>query len=287
MTINAIAAALGDGYSKEIKLEVVGARRYYTTGINFDSTRYEGNLIRIDNVLDKIDNLILDAKNDMAEIKQSVADAEKAINTPFEHEAELEEKTARLEAVNAELLAADNEKNASLAIYETLSFIVPEIEELDSLNKEEFVKYYISEKNTQPFVVESLGNGEFFASREDKCNGDVMMHGGATFKINKEEKTVELTSYRDDYNGDYVEFSSENPAQLGYLKNFLEELELIDDNEYNECSSDKFHEKLNATEAYISRLGTVESIADKIQEAFDNGKVELDKDKHSVGSQVR
>lgn len=287
MTINAIAAALGDGYSKEIKLEVVGARRYYTTGINFDSTRYEGNLIRIDNVLDKIDNLILDAKNDMAEIKQSVADAEKAINTPFEHEAELEEKTARLEAVNAELLAADNEKNASLAIYETLSFIVPEIEELDSLNKEEFVKYYISEKNTQPFVVESLGNGEFFASREDKCNGDVMMRGGATFKINKEEKTVELTSYRDDYNGDYVEFSSENPAQLGYLKNFLEELELIDDNEYNECSSDKFHEKLNATEAYISRLGTVEAIADKIQEAFDNGKVELDKDEHSVGSQVR
>lgn len=278
MTINAIATALGDGYSKEIKLEVVGAKRYYTTGINFDSTRYEGNLIRIDNVLDKIDNLILDAKNDMAEIKQSVADAEKAINTPFEHEAELEEKTARLEVVNAELLAADNEKNASLAIYETLSFIVPEIEEPENISKEEFVKYYISEKNTNPFVFESLGNGEYFASREKIRNGDIMTCGcGAKFKINIEEKTVEVTSFRDDSNGIYEEYDSCNPAPLETLKRFLAELDDVDEHEYCECSSDEFHEKLNSSETYISKLGSVERIADKIEDALEKGDIEFDR----------
>ena len=284
MKLNAVAVSLGD--YKEIKLEVVGAKRYYTTGLKLNGgERYEGNILRIDNVVDKFDNLISDAKNEILSIRKSVADAETSINTPFKHEAELAEKTARLEEVNAELLAADNEKNASLEIYETLMFIAPEIEELTKEDEEGFIKYYVSDKNTKPFVLESLGNGEYFAAREDKCNGDVMMQGGVTFKINKEEKSVVLTSYRDDYSGDYEEFNSENPAQLGYLKNFLEQLEYVDDHEYNECSSEEFHEKLNKTEAYFSKFDAVDSIADKIQEAFENGEVDLNKDERSVGQE--
>lgn len=284
MKLNAVAVSLGD--YKEIKLEVVGAKRYYTTGLKLNGgERYEGNILRIDNVVDKFDNLISDAKNEILSIRKSVADAETSINTPFKHEAELAEKTARLEEVNAELLAADNEKNASLEIYETLMFIAPEIEELTKEDEEGFIKYYVSDKNTKPFVLESLGNGEYFAAREDKCNGDVMMQGGVTFKINKEEKSVVLTSYRDDYSGDYEEFNSENPAQLGYLKNFLEQLEYVDEHEYNECSSEEFHEKLNKTEAYISKFDAVDSIADKIQEAFENGEIDLNKDERSVGQE--
>ena len=278
MTINAIATALGDGYSKEIKLEVVGAKRYYTTAVNFESTKYEGNIIRLDNVINSLDKLIVGAKNDLMEIKQNVEEAEKALQKPFEQEAELAEKTARLEVVNAELLAADNEKNACLAIYETLSFIVSEIESPDIVKDDEFIRYYISEKNTKPFVFESLGNGEFFASREDKKNGDVITCCGATFKLDVENKTVELTSFRDDYNGVYEEYSSENPADLNTLKTYLEELDFIDDHDYKETTSYNFHEQLNRCEdgGVISKLDEVLDIADKIEEAFDNG--ELDKD---------
>lgn len=86
MTINAIATALWDSDSKEIKLEVVGAKRYYTTAVNMESNRYEGNLLRIDNVLDKFDNLIADVKNDITNIKKSIVDAEVSINAPFEYE---------------------------------------------------------------------------------------------------------------------------------------------------------------------------------------------------------
>ena len=281
MTINAVATALGDGYNKEIKLEVVGAKRYYTTGINMSSNRYEGNLIRLDNVLDKFDNLIADAKNDMANIRKSVTDAEASINAPFEHEAELTEKTARLEVVNAELLAADNEKNAALEIYETLTFIVPEIEEITTeKNKEGFAKYFVSDNNTMPFIVEALGNGEYLAAKEDKCNGDVMMRGGVTFKVDSKEKSVILTSYRNDYDGEYAEFDAESPAQLSDFKKFLEMVEFIDNNEYVECSSSVFYDKLNASENYLSRIDRVENIADKIAYAINNDELDINRDEH-------
>ena len=285
MTINAIASALGDGYSKEIKLEVVGAKRYYTTAVNMESNRYDGNLLRIDNVLDKFDNLIADVKNDITNIKKSIVDAEVSINAPFEYESELIEKTARLEAVNAELLAADNETNTCLAIYETLSFIVPEIENPEIINDNEFIRYFVSDKNKRPFVIEALGNGEFFASREDKKNGDVMMCGGITFKLNAEEKSIELTSYRDDYNGIYEEYSNENPASLNILKNCLEELNKIDDSNYAQVNSNAFHEKLDLSDDeqtyYAQSFDETIKTANKIEDALDSGL--LDKNEQSRG----
>ena len=285
MTINAIASALGDGYSKEIKLEVVGAKRYYTTAVNMESNRYDGNLLRIDNVLDKFDNLIADVKNDITNIKKSIVDAEVSINAPFEYESELIEKTARLEAVNAELLAADNETNTCLAIYETLSFIVPEIENPEIINDNEFIRYFVSDKNKRPFVIEALGNGEFFASREDKKNGDVMTCGGITFKLNAEEKSIELTSYRDDYKGIYEEYSNENPASLNILKNCLEELNKIDDSNYAQVNSNAFHEKLDLSDDeqtyYAQSFDETIKTANKIEDALDSGL--LDKNEQSRG----
>lgn len=285
MTINAIATALWDSDSKEIKLEVVGAKRYYTTAVNMESNRYEGNLLRIDNVLDKFDNLIADVKNDITNIKKSIVDAEVSINAPFEYESELIEKTARLEAVNAELLAADNETNTCLAIYETLSFIVPEIENPEIINDNEFIRYFVSDKNKRPFVIEALGNGEFFASREDKKNGDVMTCGGITFKLNAEEKSIELTSYRDDYKGIYEEYSNENPASLNILKNCLEELNKIDDSNYAQVNSNAFHEKLDLSDDeqtyYAQSFDEAIKTANKIEDALDSGL--LDKNEQSRG----
>lgn len=285
MTINAIATALWDSDSKEIKLEVVGAKRYYTTAVNMESNRYEGNLLRIDNVLDKFDNLIADVKNDITNIKKSIVDAEVSINAPFEYESELIEKTARLEAVNAELLAADNETNTCLAIYETLSFIVPEIENPEIINDNEFIRYFVSDKNKRPFVIEALGNGEFFASREDKKNGDVMTCGGITFKLNAEEKSIELTSYRDDYKGIYEEYSNENPASLNILKNCLEELNKIDDSNYAQVNSNAFHEKLDLSDDeqtyYAQSFDETIKTANKIEDALDSGL--LDKNEQSRG----
>lgn len=285
MTINAIATALWDSDSKEIKLEVVGAKRYYTTAVNMESNRYDGNLLRIDNVLDKFDNLIADVKNDITNIKKSIVDAEVSINAPFEYESELIEKTARLEAVNAELLAADNETNTCLAIYETLSFIVPEIENPEIINDNEFIRYFVSDKNKRPFVIEALGNGEFFASREDKKNGDVMTCGGITFKLNAEEKSIELTSYRDDYKGIYEEYSNENPASLNILKNCLEELNKIDDSNYAQVNSNAFHEKLDLSDDeqtyYAQSFDETIKTANKIEDALDSGL--LDKNEQSRG----
>lgn len=278
MTINAIATALWNSDSKEIKLEVVGAKRYYTTAVNMESNRYEGNLIRLDNVLDKFDNLIAETKNELAAIKKSVTDAEISINAPFENEAELNEKTARLEVVNAELLAADNEKNAALEIYETLTFIAPEIEEIHSEKSE---KYFVSDNNTKPFIIQALGDNKYLAARKDICNGDVMVCDGVTFTVDRKEKTVDLLSYRNDYEGEYAEFDAENPAQLSDFKKFLEMVEFIDNNEYVECSSSVFYDKLNASENYLSRIDRVGNIADKIAYAINNDELDINRrDEH-------
>jgi len=281
MKVNAFAMELGiDRYSKEIKLELEGAKRYYTTPLNFDSTRFEGNIVRLDNVINNLDKLIISTKNDLAEIKQNVSEAEKELQKPFEQEAELVEKTARLEVVNAELLAADNEKNACLAIYETLSFILPEVENPDIVKDDEFIRYFVSDNNTKPFVFESLGNGEFFASRESKMNGDVMVCG-ATFKLDVEGKTIELTSFRDDSIGAYEEYNSSNPADLETLKKCLEEFDYVDSHDYKEVSKECFHEKLDQSERgeIISRLDDMLDIADTIDNAIDNGV--LDKSEQS------
>lgn len=103
--------------------------------------------------------------------------------------------------------------------------------------------------------------------------------------LNAEEKSIELTSYRDDYKGIYEEYSNENPASLNILKNCLEELNKIDDSNYAQVNSNAFHEKLDLSDDeqtyYAQSFDEAIKTANKIEDALDSGL--LDKNEQSRG----
>ena len=62
-----------------------------------------GNITRIDNVLENFDGMIQNMREQLADMEKQLENARAEMETPFAKEAELQEKTARLNALNIQL----------------------------------------------------------------------------------------------------------------------------------------------------------------------------------------
>lgn len=78
------------------------------------TSSFSANLKRVESTLYKIDQTISDAQNNVNKLKMDLENAMRIVNTPFPHQAELEEKTERLTALTEELnqAAIEAKKNA-------------------------------------------------------------------------------------------------------------------------------------------------------------------------------
>ena len=89
------------GYSPNIKLHRADGLSYYSeTNLDTDI----GNITRIENLVnDGINNSLKSYNNQLQYAKENLYAAQKELATPFEHAAELAEKSARLEQLDRDL----------------------------------------------------------------------------------------------------------------------------------------------------------------------------------------
>lgn len=91
----------------------------YSTGLSVDKF---GNITRINNALGSIADRLERNERKLADTKAQLEDAKRQLNKPFKHEAELKEKSARLDQLNIELsLDKDNAIDISSSLEDKVS----------------------------------------------------------------------------------------------------------------------------------------------------------------------
>lgn len=88
-----------EGFKQDLTVTLKGAAEHKTEL----GTDIRGNIIRIDNALSQIDKHIADVQNALANLHQQVEAAKAEVGKPFEFEAELTQKNARLIELDMEL----------------------------------------------------------------------------------------------------------------------------------------------------------------------------------------
>ena len=98
-----------DAFQKQFVLSLKHTRTY-TVALGHD---IHGNLQRIDNALQSIERLIADRKTTLESLHVQLVTAKEEVKKPFPQEVELNEKSARLQALNA-LLNMDQKDDVLL-----------------------------------------------------------------------------------------------------------------------------------------------------------------------------
>lgn len=234
LTVSAVLVGMYDGL-KEVKLDVKGENHYYCDFKFDDNIRADGNIIRIDNALAKIDSLIESKENEINEIKFSVEQAQETVNKPFEYEDELNEKTARLEIVDAELMKLDNEEALRIQIYDDIMNLAPQLETDES---KDFEQYFVSFSSVMPVALKAVGDNEYTLSKSIKDGYEMSVE--IKFSIDKEKQTVELISVSDEIKDVYEDYRSKPAQQNDYQTYLADVLEQIEDNDYFKCSYERY-----------------------------------------------
>jgi hypothetical protein len=118
-------------FSKEYKLSMKHEMSYYVT-LGTDGA---GNVTRIDNVLESLDKRLVDAKNQLENVKNQSENAKEEVKKLFIQEAELEQKSIRLEELNILLNMGDKQRE--------------DVIDVDSIDASEEVMYVERDRNAE------------------------------------------------------------------------------------------------------------------------------------------
>ena len=205
-----------------------------------------GNIKRIENLADEIGSQLQHYENSLNETKKELELLKEEVKKPFEYDERLNYLLKRKIEIDYNIANGITEETNQLNIDDIASIpvessvkVVEPIEVIDSKedlgkdlynqiyswgydvfnNKKDYIK--LEAVGFDDLVLEKIGRNEYSLAHYSILNGDAMRSPEITFKIVK--KSLEPTSYLDDYLGDYKDYEElkENPNLILELKDFF------------------------------------------------------------------
>ena len=208
----------------------------YTFALKGEATHYgtlgtsaDGNITRLDNVLDKMAERLAVQEDKLFSVKEQLENAKEELKKPFEKEGELQEKVLRLAELNKLLDMGDVEDsvNESPLLEDVKRAII------DFCNREYDENHAYEAFNTLYPDLEHIG-----LAYTDTPDG---IHA-IQYEINLEEKT--WTQYVDDFAVRSESFDYEEKGEAEALRNLKEEMEMATFEDLVYIDADDLKDKL-------------------------------------------
>jgi hypothetical protein len=195
-----------------------------------------GNITRLEHLAERMEKAKTEEENNLLSLNQQLTDAKEEMEKPFPDEErllELQKKKVELDLAlefkddGEDMMTADEEESASdrpsvsttmtleQGLYQKLMLFAAPV-----LSGEAYYMKLQSE-GFEDLAIEAIDGGEYSIAHYYGCNGDAMRDPEITFTVDKDNRSIDPTSYLQDDMGIFYATDTASPAQVKDLKQFM------------------------------------------------------------------
>ena len=195
-----------------------------------------GNITRLEHLAERMEKAKSEEENNLLSLNQQLADAKEEMEKSFPDEErllELQKKKVELDLAlefkddGEDMMTADEEESTaepSIAtmpmtleqrLYQKLMLFASPV-----LSGEAYYMKLQSE-GFEDLAIEAIGGGEYSIAHYYDCNGDAMRDPEITFTIDRDNRSIDPTSYLQDDMGIFYATDTASPAKVKDLKQFM------------------------------------------------------------------